>query len=95
LICEFDTTVRRFDELWYVVPVGAVMVRVSPEAKLLPRTVRVYVLPSATHDEHDALDTVGVAGGTTLNVVDPLLPLELSTMTLQVPAVPMGGMMEY
>jgi hypothetical protein len=75
--------------------VGAVIVRVSPGAKLLPRMVRVYVLPSATHDEHDALDTVGVAGGATVNIVDPLLPLELSTITLHVPAVPMGGIIEY
>jgi hypothetical protein len=70
------------------------MVSVSPEAKLLPEIVRVYVPPSAMHVWHEALDTTGaeVGGGLTVNVVEPLFPLELLTYTDHVPAVPVGGM---
>jgi hypothetical protein len=48
-------------------------------------------------EEQEALDTlgVGVGGGETANEVDPLLPVELLTYTLHVPAVPVGGMIEY
>jgi hypothetical protein len=57
------------------------MVSVSPDAKLLPYTFNVYVPPSATHDEHEALEMlgVGVGGEVTVKVVDPLFPLELLT----------------
>jgi hypothetical protein len=53
------------------------------------------VPPSATHDEHDALDTLGVGAGggePTMNVVEALLaPALFDTYTLHVPAVPVGG----
>jgi hypothetical protein len=73
------------------------MVSVSSEAKLLPETVSVYVPPSAMQDEHEALDTVGAGDtpGATLNGAEPLLPLGLSTTTLHVPPVPVGGMIAY
>jgi hypothetical protein len=68
------------------------MVSVSPEAKLLPETVSVYVPPSAMQDEQEALETAGGAGGATMKVVEPLLPFGPSTATVHVPAEPAGGM---
>jgi hypothetical protein len=35
------------------------------------------------------------AGDPTLNVVEALFPLELSTTTVHVPPVPVGGIIEY
>jgi hypothetical protein len=56
-------------------------VSVSPEAKLLPEIVSVYVPPSATQDGQVALETLGVGTGgvATLNVVEPLFPAALFT----------------
>jgi hypothetical protein len=89
-----ETTVRRLAVLGYEWPLGSVVVSVSPEAKFDPEIVSVYPLASATQVGHEALETLGVGagGGATLKVVEPLLPLELSTTTLHVPAVPVGGM---
>jgi hypothetical protein len=67
---------------------------VSPATKLLPEIVSEYVPPSATHEGHEALDTVGggACGGLTVNVVEPLLlPAELVAYTDHVPAVSAGG----
>jgi hypothetical protein len=55
----------------------------------------VYVPPSATQDEHDALEIVGAgaAGEATVNVTpEECVPSNALTTELHVPAVPVGGM---